>query len=207
MKEATVTMKKWAKELDLEFNGALSRRMQQQRSGDSPKNQPKYVGSQANELSKWLSTERIMKHKYDQRYDTNTQIRSVLRIDDGIEVEKLSKSALAFVPNPLEDLEGSERSPEEERLASPEEAEEEEPFRWPGATGDNGLDDRPNQLRGGILHGRQVAKEDLDFDTLDEIFRGHVASMCQDVRANFQTKLAALQTQRAHNFRRRSRVL
>merc|ERR1719356_28958 len=57
--------------------------------------QPKYVGQQANELSKWMNAESMTRTKEELNSAVPT-IRQVLRVDDRIELEQMTKRAGAL---------------------------------------------------------------------------------------------------------------
>lgn len=64
----------------------------------------KYVGGAANELSKWISTDKTMRLKQlGSVYDQN--VRSYLKLDDAVDVQKMTGSHLRFMRNPLEEEE------------------------------------------------------------------------------------------------------
>lgn len=64
----------------------------------------KYIGSKANEISKWCCVDRLEGLKRD-RDLKNLPVRQVLRIDDDLDVNKMTGSHLKFIANPLEALE------------------------------------------------------------------------------------------------------
>mmetsp|Transcript_113572 Transcript_113572/g.220211 ORF Transcript_113572/g.220211 Transcript_113572/m.220211 type:complete len:172 (-) Transcript_113572:127-642(-) len=63
----------------------------------SSDSQPKFVGVQANELSKWMNAESITRHKEEMNVNLPT-LRRVLKIDDAIPMRQMTKSQLAALP-------------------------------------------------------------------------------------------------------------
>jgi hypothetical protein len=59
--------------------------------------QPKYVGQQANELSKWMNADSITRHK-EESNPTIPTLRQVLKLDDQIQLSQMTKSQLSSVP-------------------------------------------------------------------------------------------------------------
>lgn len=67
----------------------------------------KYVGFQADELSKWISVDKKVRLKSEQTiYDK--PIRHYLKLDDTIDVHKMQGSHMRYFKNPLEDPEEAE---------------------------------------------------------------------------------------------------
>mmetsp|Transcript_49416 Transcript_49416/g.152436 ORF Transcript_49416/g.152436 Transcript_49416/m.152436 type:complete len:186 (-) Transcript_49416:231-788(-) len=59
--------------------------------------QPKYMGQQANELSKWTNAESITRFKEEMNVAVPT-LRQVLKCDDGVSMRQMTKSQLAALP-------------------------------------------------------------------------------------------------------------
>jgi hypothetical protein len=73
--------------------------------------QPKYVGQQANELSKYMNSESITRHNEECNLNVPT-LRQVLKVDDGVSVKQMTKSQLAAVPfDPTVDREKRQQLP------------------------------------------------------------------------------------------------
>jgi len=62
-------------------------------------NAPKFVGSGANELSKWLNAESINRHKEEMNREHPT-LRMVMKVDDQIDMKQMTKSQMANVGDP-----------------------------------------------------------------------------------------------------------
>mmetsp|Transcript_114923 Transcript_114923/g.245359 ORF Transcript_114923/g.245359 Transcript_114923/m.245359 type:complete len:173 (+) Transcript_114923:154-672(+) len=60
--------------------------------------QPKYVGQQANELSKWMNAESITRHKEEMTLGVPT-LRQILKVDDDIGMKQMTKSQLCALPS------------------------------------------------------------------------------------------------------------
>eukprot|EP00418_Pyrodinium_bahamense_P081748 CAMPEP_0179064604 /NCGR_PEP_ID=MMETSP0796-20121207/28032_1 /TAXON_ID=73915 /ORGANISM="Pyrodinium bahamense, Strain pbaha01" /LENGTH=181 /DNA_ID=CAMNT_0020761553 /DNA_START=95 /DNA_END=640 /DNA_ORIENTATION=+ len=73
--------------------------------------QPKYVGQQANELSKWMNAESISRYKEEMNLGVPT-LRQVLKVDDDIGMRQMTKSQLAALPfDPTDSRRGPKRDP------------------------------------------------------------------------------------------------
>jgi len=59
--------------------------------------QPKYVGQQANELTKWMNADSITRHKEEGNLKVPT-LRQVLKVDDSISLKQMTKSQLSSMP-------------------------------------------------------------------------------------------------------------
>lgn len=70
------------------------------RFGEHP--EEKYVGLQANEMSKWISVDKIARLKQEAN-PYNWPVRNYVKIDDSINIRKMTGSHMAFIHNPLED--------------------------------------------------------------------------------------------------------
>eukprot|EP00416_Gambierdiscus_australes_P009352 CAMPEP_0171133352 /NCGR_PEP_ID=MMETSP0766_2-20121228/126137_1 /TAXON_ID=439317 /ORGANISM="Gambierdiscus australes, Strain CAWD 149" /LENGTH=179 /DNA_ID=CAMNT_0011596727 /DNA_START=51 /DNA_END=590 /DNA_ORIENTATION=+ len=74
--------------------------------------QPRYVGQQANELSKWMNAESITRYKEEKDLGVPT-LRQVLKVDDDIAMRQMTKSQLAALPwDPLESKKGPREDPD-----------------------------------------------------------------------------------------------
>merc|ERR1740138_269471 len=60
--------------------------------------QPKYVGQQANELSKWMNAESITRHTEETNLSVPT-LRQVMKVDDEIGMKQMTKSQLCAMPS------------------------------------------------------------------------------------------------------------
>lgn len=60
-------------------------------------NAPKFVGSSANELSKWINAENISRFKEELNQEHPT-LRQVMKIDDGVDMKQMTKSQMAAMP-------------------------------------------------------------------------------------------------------------
>mmetsp|Transcript_151094 Transcript_151094/g.266714 ORF Transcript_151094/g.266714 Transcript_151094/m.266714 type:complete len:191 (+) Transcript_151094:89-661(+) len=58
---------------------------------------PKYVGSGANELSKWINADNIARYHEELNREHPT-LRQVLKVDDKIDMKQMTKSQLAALP-------------------------------------------------------------------------------------------------------------
>merc|ERR1719237_426048 len=58
---------------------------------------PQFVGSQANELSKWMNAESITRHQEEMNLEHPT-LRRVLKVDDSIDMNQMTKSQLCSIP-------------------------------------------------------------------------------------------------------------
>merc|ERR1719181_1256098 len=73
--------------------------------------QPKYVGQQANELSKWMNADHITRHQEESNPNVPT-LRQVLKLDDEIEMGQMTKSQLCALPgDPTLSDKGPRRDP------------------------------------------------------------------------------------------------
>lgn len=66
-------------------------------------NAPKFVGSGANELSKWMNAENISRHQEELGFEHPT-LRQVMKVDDRIDMKQMTKSQGNCIPE-----EGKER--------------------------------------------------------------------------------------------------
>lgn len=60
-------------------------------------NAPKFVGSNANELSKWMNADSIARHKEELNSEHPT-LRQVMKIDDRVDMKQMTKSQMATLP-------------------------------------------------------------------------------------------------------------
>lgn len=73
--------------------------------------EPKYVGQQANELSKWMNADHITRHKEESNLGVPT-LRQVLKLDDEIGLGQMTKSQLCALPgDPTLSDKGPRRDP------------------------------------------------------------------------------------------------
>lgn len=70
------------------------------RFGGFPEDQ--YIGSRANEISKWVCIDRLDRFKRD-RDLRNLPVRQVLKIDNAMDVNRMTGSHLNYITNPLDD--------------------------------------------------------------------------------------------------------
>merc|ERR550525_1409893 len=74
--------------------------------------QPKYVGQQANELSKYMNAESITRFKEEKDLAVPT-LRQILKVDDDIAMRQMTKSQLAALPrDPTEARKGPRKDPD-----------------------------------------------------------------------------------------------
>lgn len=59
--------------------------------------QPKYVGQQANELTKFANAETILRHREESKLEQPT-LRQILKVDDSISLQQMTKSQLNALP-------------------------------------------------------------------------------------------------------------
>jgi len=64
-------------------------------------NAPKFVGSGANELSKWMNAESITRHQEEMNREHPT-LRQVMKVDDSIDMKQMTKSSSSVQVDPTD---------------------------------------------------------------------------------------------------------
>merc|ERR1719197_224883 len=64
-------------------------------------NAPKFVGSGANELSKWMNAENITRHQEELGFEHPT-LRQVMKVDDSIDMKQMTKSSSSVQVDPTD---------------------------------------------------------------------------------------------------------
>lgn len=89
----------------------------QRRRREGLEGRPKFIGHKANELTKYMSSENITRHREEMNLAVPT-LRQVLKVDDGIDMKQMTKSQLcAFSFDPTQSAEHRlRRLPEVQKL-------------------------------------------------------------------------------------------
>lgn len=163
------------------------------RFGDLP--DEKYVGAQANPLSKWISTDK-MARLAQEKNPFDMPVRNYVKIDDAIDVKKMQGSHFRFVANPLEEEQELRRGTKERRdsrlLALQQEEEESvssyttEEEESSGSEMYSGSDDGTPRV--------DEAKERKLFQIADAKFQKHVNRLCVAARGDLDHRLAKVES-------------
>jgi len=119
--------------------------------------EPRYVGAQANELSKWINCERMLRHK-EETDTSHPTLRMVLKIDDAIDIQQMMGSQLNAI------------SCDDDSIS---EVREGESSTWGSETGSSGSQ---------AMTPKPAATTWQSFADLDQKFSKHVCKMNQQIR-------------------------
>jgi len=169
--------------------------------------QEKYVGAQANALSKWISTDKVERLKGEASvYDQS--VRSYLRIDDSIDVHKMTGSHFRFIDGfdfqdddaRVDPIELANRKRQQAFLEMEDQASgslEDGSEEWDGDEEEEEEEEDQSDEDAIVPYGTprmdQKEKDAKALKNLDRIFQRHCSKLSSDVRKEIATKMEVVE--------------